>query len=220
MWNIDPKNTNSMNPPLYAWTGATQHFNENQYHLVRAVILQNGDKPGLNILSILGLLFNLCTCLCEDDTGGPQHCQYRPFYQDRRFSLTIVCWSEDDIGGYSTVNIGPPINLCMPTQEPHSISMKANIGISSECHIEELLTRWANEDYSKPGLRTCTYSRLTIIFRKWGNVIMYWKSTFVFISLGLTWLNLFELAWDCHTLVLSLDHIIRGGISRTQILWD
>ena len=74
-----------MNPPLYAWTGATQHFNENQYHLVRAVILQNGDKPGLNVLSILGSFFNLCIHVddVEDDTG-------------------VL---------HSTVNIGPNINL-------------------------------------------------------------------------------------------------------------
>ena len=29
---------------------------------------------------------------------------------------------------------------------PPATLMKTNIGISSECHIEELLTRWAKDD--------------------------------------------------------------------------
>ena len=84
-----------------------QHFNENQYHDIGESFFPLDCLLELSYLKmvtsqgyIYWVLSSTCVCWCEADTGGLIHCQYwalyQPFYQDRRYLLTIVCRSEDD----------------------------------------------------------------------------------------------------------------------------
>ena len=128
-------------------------------------------------------------------------------------------------GVHSTVNIGPPINLCMLTQEPHSISMKTNIGISSECHIEELLTRWATDDnllfkaWSEDmHLLEANMRWIVVAYhqfnKKWGMGECY-KVLEVYSCLHL-YSHEIVLYWFYHKIISY--HTIRGGISSTPML--